>query len=345
MGRLIGYQLRPGVAAETWLAFTLETPPVAPAGSSIEPAPSSPGCRRRSRCRSGLKVQSVPGPDEKPQVFETVEAVDEARPAWKRGAPLAERGHAAGERRHLRPPGRRAHRSQGGRRGGAGARELSRRPRGGPGELGLPHPEHGDHRHHARSHAHRVRDAAGLDGCGTDAARLRAAQACRRLRPQRADVASMPAVFKDVYPGGTDNSIDGYVSDWPDFVASEKAPSAAPPGSTWTASSATSQPAAWPSSPRGTTTTRRRCGVHRAVRGACHERGVPRRVRAVGQGDTPRAGGRELPELVLRRPAGDHGLRSHPRNWRWPSTRSTPRCPATSCRSACRPTGSRRAGA
>ena len=30
---------------------------------------------------SGLKVQSVPGPDEKPQVFETVEPID-ARPEW-----------------------------------------------------------------------------------------------------------------------------------------------------------------------------------------------------------------------------------------------------------------------
>ena len=27
MGKLVGYRLRPGVAAETWLAFALETPP------------------------------------------------------------------------------------------------------------------------------------------------------------------------------------------------------------------------------------------------------------------------------------------------------------------------------
>src|SRR3954454_17507109 len=36
MGRLIGYRLRPGVAAETWLAFTFEAPPVAPAAAKPE---------------------------------------------------------------------------------------------------------------------------------------------------------------------------------------------------------------------------------------------------------------------------------------------------------------------
>jgi len=34
--------------------------------------------------------------------------------------------------------------------------------------------------------------------------------------------ASMPAVFKDEYPGGTDDS--GYTADWPDFFASAKTP-------------------------------------------------------------------------------------------------------------------------
>ena len=48
LARLIGYRLRPGVAAETWLAFALETPPTPPAGAAARArAPSSPACRRR----------------------------------------------------------------------------------------------------------------------------------------------------------------------------------------------------------------------------------------------------------------------------------------------------------
>ena len=66
MARLIGYRLNPGVAAETYLAFTMEEAEGAPEKITLE---------------SGIKVQSVPGPDEKPQTFETVENTD-ARPSW-----------------------------------------------------------------------------------------------------------------------------------------------------------------------------------------------------------------------------------------------------------------------
>lgn len=66
LGRAIGYELRPGVAASTFLAFTLETAPGAPLQTRID---------------SGLKTQSVPEQDEKPQVFETLEAI-EARAVW-----------------------------------------------------------------------------------------------------------------------------------------------------------------------------------------------------------------------------------------------------------------------
>lgn len=66
LGRAIGYELRPGVAASTFLAFTLETAPGAPSVARID---------------AGAKVQSVPGQDEQPQVFETLEAVT-TRPAW-----------------------------------------------------------------------------------------------------------------------------------------------------------------------------------------------------------------------------------------------------------------------
>lgn len=66
MARLIGYRPSPGVAAETWLAFTLEEAPGAPEQVTLQ---------------RGIKVQSVPGPDEKPQTFETAESI-EARPDW-----------------------------------------------------------------------------------------------------------------------------------------------------------------------------------------------------------------------------------------------------------------------
>jgi len=60
MARAIGYQLNPGVAAGTYLAFTLET---------AEGSPSS------TKIGIGTKAQSVPGPDEKAQTFETVEEI------------------------------------------------------------------------------------------------------------------------------------------------------------------------------------------------------------------------------------------------------------------------------
>ena len=68
--RLIGYQLSPGVAASTYLAFTLEDPPGAPQQAV-----------KQITIETGVKVQSTPGPDEDPQVYETVEQV-EARVEW-----------------------------------------------------------------------------------------------------------------------------------------------------------------------------------------------------------------------------------------------------------------------
>lgn len=66
LARLIGYQPAPGVAASAWLAFTLDPSPGAPGSATLE---------------TGLQVQSVPGQDEQPQTFETVETID-ARAEW-----------------------------------------------------------------------------------------------------------------------------------------------------------------------------------------------------------------------------------------------------------------------
>jgi hypothetical protein len=64
LARLLGYELAPGVAADVWLAFTLEAAPGAPA-EAARPVTIAPG----------TKVQSVPGPDEAPQTFETVASI------------------------------------------------------------------------------------------------------------------------------------------------------------------------------------------------------------------------------------------------------------------------------
>ncbi len=68
LARLIGYELAPGLAAETHLAFTID-PPLP--GSPEMPVPIAAGAR----------VQSVPGPEERPQTFETVDAIS-AQHRW-----------------------------------------------------------------------------------------------------------------------------------------------------------------------------------------------------------------------------------------------------------------------
>lgn len=89
MGRLIGYQLKPGVAAEAALAFAVEAPPVAPKGFTRDPGAFVSGVPATVTLPVGLRVNSVPGPDEKPQAFETVEAI-EARALWNAMPALAD---------------------------------------------------------------------------------------------------------------------------------------------------------------------------------------------------------------------------------------------------------------
>jgi hypothetical protein len=65
LARLIGYQPDPGVAADAWLAFTLEQ------ARGIRPPPTVPVI-----IPERTRVQSVPGPDEAPQTFETVAPIE-----------------------------------------------------------------------------------------------------------------------------------------------------------------------------------------------------------------------------------------------------------------------------
>ncbi len=66
LARLVGYTLRPGVAASTYLAYTLERDPEKDLAVVIP---------------KGSRAQSVPGPDERPQPFETAEDLW-ARSSW-----------------------------------------------------------------------------------------------------------------------------------------------------------------------------------------------------------------------------------------------------------------------
>lgn len=69
--RLIGYEPRTGVAAHTYLAFTVEDTGIASLpGAPPPPTPSGP---REVLVPKGTKVQSVPGPGETAHMYETIE--------------------------------------------------------------------------------------------------------------------------------------------------------------------------------------------------------------------------------------------------------------------------------
>lgn len=79
LARLIGYELRPGVAASTYLAFTVDDPTLTAAmGTALSATPSTPV---EITIAKGAKVQSIPGQDEQAQIFETIEEI-KARPPW-----------------------------------------------------------------------------------------------------------------------------------------------------------------------------------------------------------------------------------------------------------------------
>lgn len=80
LARSIGYELRPGVAASTYLSFTLE---------------ETPGAPEEVRIDVGTKVQSKPGQDELPQTFETVEQIP-GRGAWNSLSPRTLAEHPIG---------------------------------------------------------------------------------------------------------------------------------------------------------------------------------------------------------------------------------------------------------
>ena len=82
LARLIGYELRPGVAASTYLAFTVEEPTVAFGPVSMaNTVQTTPVEQTPVPIDPGTRVQSVPAPGEQAQLYETIEKI-EARAAW-----------------------------------------------------------------------------------------------------------------------------------------------------------------------------------------------------------------------------------------------------------------------
>ena len=71
LARHINYIPKPGVAASSWITFTME---------DVTDAPS------QAKVPVGTRVQSIPGQDEKAQVFETIEEIV-ARKSWNKIQP------------------------------------------------------------------------------------------------------------------------------------------------------------------------------------------------------------------------------------------------------------------
>jgi hypothetical protein len=88
IARLIGYELRPGVAAVTYLAFTLDKTAgtVLPISIATSETTADSSLTSSITINTGIKVQSIPGPDEQPQTYETIEDF-EARPEWNQIKP------------------------------------------------------------------------------------------------------------------------------------------------------------------------------------------------------------------------------------------------------------------
>lgn len=104
LANLVGYRMSPGVAADAYLAFSIDpaagafgavinTPPnpmLAQAFSAPQAVPTGPKSMPEQLPATiipiGTQVQSIPGPGQMPQTFETVEQIS-ARPEWNTISP------------------------------------------------------------------------------------------------------------------------------------------------------------------------------------------------------------------------------------------------------------------
>ncbi len=81
LARHISYIPKPGVAAGTWLSFLTE---------------ESPGAPKEAKLPVGTRVQSIPGQDEKAQIFETIEKI-QAKTKWNEIRPKLRRTQTLGK--------------------------------------------------------------------------------------------------------------------------------------------------------------------------------------------------------------------------------------------------------
>lgn len=77
LAKLIGYKLRPGLAASTALAFMIDAPLAVPSGPNAPPSGAPPSVL----IDAGTRAQSVPDPGAQPATFETGAAIH-ARASW-----------------------------------------------------------------------------------------------------------------------------------------------------------------------------------------------------------------------------------------------------------------------
>ena len=95
LGRLIGYRLRPGVAAETYLAFALEPPPDVPAAATKDPGSAPPVTPAVGDARAGPARAEHPRPGRA--------AADVRDRRGDRGAARVERDRRRRTTRRVRP--------------------------------------------------------------------------------------------------------------------------------------------------------------------------------------------------------------------------------------------------
>ena len=91
LAKLIGYKLRPGLAASAALSFTLDTPPPVPPGPGNpagSPGSASPpsGSPATIALAVGTQAQTIPDPGAQPATFETIAPIF-ARAEWNAIAP------------------------------------------------------------------------------------------------------------------------------------------------------------------------------------------------------------------------------------------------------------------
>jgi predicted phage baseplate assembly protein len=88
LARLVGYSIRPGVAASTSIAFTIDETPGSLGQGIGNVSTKIYSTATPVEIEEGTRIQSVPGPGQTAQLFETVETI-EARADWNAMKPLA----------------------------------------------------------------------------------------------------------------------------------------------------------------------------------------------------------------------------------------------------------------